>query len=138
MAGIRKNGKAYDSGDAVINILGQQEDEVVAISYNTRQAHQANKSLANEPTSWSMGEVARDCRVTLYMNAVRKLEKLAGGDLLRLAPFDINVTFVNEFNEIVNDTISCKFMDQGRDVNGEMGLKREYEMFVLDIDYNNA
>lgn len=138
MAGIRKNGKAYDSGDVLVNILGQQEDEVAEIEYSTEQQHQQNFSLANRPTSWSMGQITDTGRIVLHMNAARKIEKAAGGDLLSIAPFDINVTYANEFNELVNDTIVCKFASQGRTVDGSMGLKQEYQLFVLGIAYNNA
>lgn len=138
MAGVRKNGKAYDSGDVLVNMFGIQEDEVAAISYSTEQEHQVNHSLANRGTSWSMGRISDQGRITLYMNAARKIEKKVDGDLLKAAPFDINVTFVNEFNEIVNDTVTCKFRSQGREVTGEMGLKYEYDLFVLGVSYNNA
>ncbi len=138
MSGVRRNGKAYDSADVVLTMLGTVESEVQNITYTTSQEHQVNHSLAAEGTSWSMGKITREATITLYLNSVRKLEKLAGGDLLKLAPFDINVSFVNEFNELINDTIVCKFMSQGRTVNGEMGLAQEFQLFVLDIQYNNA
>lgn len=139
MAGVRKNGKAYDSGDVLVNLLGQQEDEVAEIEYTTEQAHQLNYSLSNEATSWSMGQIGRTARIVLHMNAAKKIEKaVPDGDLLKIAPFDINVTFVNEFNDIVNDTLTVKFMNQGRSVTGQMGIRQEYQLFVLGISYNNA
>jgi hypothetical protein len=138
MAVIRKNGKAYDSGDVIITIAGVPEDEVVDITYNTDQEHQKNHSLANKATSWSMGKIDDKASITLYMSAVNKLEKAAGGSLLRVLPFDIQVTFANEFNDIINDTLTAKFMSQGRTVDGSMGLKQQFDLFVLDIDFNNA
>lgn len=138
MAQIRKDGKAYDSGDVQVIINGIPEDEVVDITYNTTQAHQKNFSLANRATSWSMGQIDDQASITLYMNAVKKLEKATNGDLLKAKPFPINVSFVNEFNDLVNDTIMCKFMSQGRTVDGSMGLKQTFDLFVLSIDYNNV
>lgn len=138
MPGVRRNGKAYDSADVVITQLGAVESEVLNCTYSTDQEHKVNHSLSAEATSWSMGKITREGKITLYMNAVRKLEKLAGGNLLKLAPFDTNVTFVNEFNDIINDTITWKFMSQGRDINGEMGLAQEFTMFVLGVEYNNV
>lgn len=134
---VRKNGKAYDSGDVSVAILGYVEDEVSEISYNTAQEHQLNHSLNNNATSFSKGKVSHSCSITFYMAAIRKIEKAAGAGkrLIDVKPFDVNVTFTNEDNEVVNDTITCKFMDQGREVTGEMGLKRSYEMFVLGIKY---
>lgn len=137
MATIRKDGKAYDSGDVVIAMLGAVESEVSEISYSTEQEHQVNHTLANDATSWSMGKRNHSGTITMMMNCAKKLEKLAGGDLTRLAPFDINVTYINQFNEPVNDTLVCKFTNMGRQVTGEMGLSFQYNLLVLDVAYNN-
>ncbi len=136
---VRKNGKAYDSGDAVITLLGAVESEVKSITYSTEQEHQINHSLNNDGTSWSMGKIKHEAEIELYVSASNKLEKLApGGDLMKLAPFDIHCTLVNEFNAIVNDTITVKFTSQGRAVTGEMGLAFSYKLLALGIQYNNA
>lgn len=135
---IRKDGKAYDSGDVELVIAGQLEDEVSEITYSTDQEHQRNFSLKNDATSYSMGKKNHNATVTLYMAAAVRIEKKSGGDLLAMKPFDINVTYTNDDNEIVNDTLTVKFQDQGREVTGEMGLKRQYSLFVLDIKYLNS
>lgn len=55
---IRRDGKAYDGGDAVITALGQVWEEVTAIEYNTTQEHQKNHTLGSrKATSWSMGKI---------------------------------------------------------------------------------
>lgn len=135
MALVRKNGKAYDSGDVVVTIDGLIFDEVKEITYGTDQEHQANHSLANDATSWSMGKKTHKATITLYMAAVVMIESTVAGDLLRKRPFDIQVSYLNEYNEIVNDTITAKFQSQGRDVTGEMGLAKQFELFVLNINY---
>lgn len=139
MARIIKDGKAYDGGDAIITALGQIWDEVVEFSFGTSQEHKLNHTIgSNKPSSWSMGKVTYTGSITLMMNQAVALEKAAGGDLLAIKPFDINTTFADDFNEVVNDTVVCKFMSQGREINTEMGLSKQYDLFVLDIDYNNA
>lgn len=138
MTAIRKNGKAYDSGDVLVTMLGNPDVEVSEISYETTQEHQKNYSLKRKARSWSKGKIDDSCTLTLPMTEVVAIERAAGGNLLDIKPFDINVTFVDEFNDIINDTITCKFQKQGREVTGEMGLSKQFEMFVLDIDYNNA
>ena len=138
MAKIRKNGKAYDSGDVIVNMLGNPDVEVTEISYETTQEHQKNYGLKRRARSWSKGKIDDTCTLTLPMDEVVGIEKAAGGDLLSIKPFDINVTFVDDYNEIINDTITCKFQKQGRNVNGEMGLSQQFEMFVLEIKYNNV
>ncbi len=139
MARIIKDGKAYDGGDAVITALGQIWDEVVEFDFGTDQEHQANYTVgSNHASSWSMGKIAHTATITLMMKQAVAIEKAAKGNLLAIKPFDVNVTFADEYNEIVNDTVICKFAFQGRTVNTEMGLSKQYQLFTLDVDYNNA
>ncbi|MDC9722368.1 MAG: hypothetical protein PSN34_06295 [Urechidicola sp.] len=136
MAAI-KNNKAYDSADVEAVIAGIPTD-IVEISYNTEQEHQLNHTLKSKANSWSKGKITDTASVTLMVHDIAPIEKAAGGNLLNVKPFYINVSLVNEFNDIVNDTILAKFQDQGRDVTGDMGLQKQYALFVLDIKYNNA
>ncbi len=137
MSNIIRNNKAYDSGDAVTTLNGVPVD-FSEITYGSDQEHQVNHGLGNDATSWSQGKKKHTCTGTIPMHIVTPIEKAAGGDLLKIKPFFINVTFVNEYNEIVNDTILAKFQSQGREVTGDMGLQKQYELFTLDIEYNNA
>ena len=138
MARAIRNGKAYDSAD-VQTLINGIPWEVEEISYGMTQEHQLNYQLGSEkPSSWSQGKEEYSCSVTVPMHAIAALERVApGGRLTKIRPFYINVSFVNDYNDIVNDTILAKFKDQGREVTGDMGLKKQYELFVLDIDFNN-
>ncbi|RWW91859.1 hypothetical protein [Flavobacterium cerinum] len=136
MSTIIRNSKAYDSGDAEATINGIPL-EIVEISYNTEQEHQLNHTLKNRATSWSQGKITPTATITVMMHDITPIETAAGGDLLKIKPFDINVTFINDYNIPVNDTIIAKFQDQGREVTGDMGLNKQYTLFVLDIKYNN-
>lgn len=135
MADIRANGKAYDSGDVHVNFDGVMVDEVKEITYKTEGEHQLNHSLGRNATSWSRGKTTHSASITLYMGAVVAIEAASGGDLISRPPFFINVTYVNEIGEIVNDTILAKFQSQGREVTGDMGLAQQFDLFVLDIKY---
>jgi len=141
MARIIKNNKAYDSGDVVVTLLGSAFREVEEISYSTEQEHQLNHGIARTAQSWSSGKIVDKATITIPMHEIIAIEdaaKAAGGDLLAIKPFDVNVTYLNGYNKIVNDTIICKFQSTGREVTGDMGLSFQYELFVLKIDYNNA
>ena len=130
---IRRDGKAYDGGDATVFALGQMWEEVVEIDYNTTQEHQKNFTLGSRrATSWSQGKIEDTGSITV------SLENACNGDLLNIKPFPINVTFVDGYNQIVNDTILAKFQSQGRTVNTEMGLSKQYELFVLEVTYNRV
>jgi hypothetical protein len=136
MAEIIKNNKAYDSGDVDVFINGIPTN-VVEISYDTEQEHQVHHTLKHDASSWGMGKKTHSASITLMMVDAIKLEDASGGDLLNIRPFDINVTFTNEYNKIVNDTITAKFQKAGREVTGDMGLSKQYDLFVLNVDYNN-
>ena len=139
MSLIKKNGKAFDSGDVNVTLFGRNDYEVTEITYNTEQEHQPNHSLgSNKQTSFSMGKVSNSGSVTLRLASASAIEKAAGGNLLRVKPFHVNVSFVNDSNDIVNDTLLVKFQSQGRDVGGDMDLKKQYTLFVIDVDYNNV
>ena len=66
------------------------------------------------------------------MHEIAPLERVSGG-LLKIKPFTITVEFVNEFNEIVVDKIVAKFKNEGREVTGDMGLEKQYDLFALSV-----
>lgn len=136
MAEIRRSGKAYDSADAEFVIDGELYDEVTEITYGNEQEHQLNYGLASKARSWSAGKITPSASITLMMADSVRLERRGGGSLLNLPPITINVSFVNEYNEIVNDTIVAKFQSEGREVTGDMGLKKQYDLFAISVDLN--
>lgn len=139
MALILRNGKSYSSGDVKIALFGSLDYEVTAISYSTSQTHTPNYSLgSDDPTSYSMGKKERKGSITMRLPSVSAIEKAVRGDLLKIKPFPINVTYLSDENLLINDTIIAKFMDQGRDVGGDDDLKQTFELFVLDIKFNNV
>lgn len=138
MPTIFKNGKAYDGGDVVVMLFGRVDWEVTSINYNTEQEHQANHSLgSNKMTSFSMGKITNTGDISFRLASASTIEKAAGGSILNIKPFPVNITYVNDDNDIVNDTILAKFQSQGREVGGDMDIKKQYTLFVLDTDYNN-
>ncbi len=132
MADINRNGKAYDSADVKVQINGVPI-EVTSLSYGNEQEHQVNHTLGAEPTSWSRGKITPSASMGVMMHDILPLEMAAGGSLLKVKPFVITVEFVNEFNIIVVDKIVAKFKNEGREVTGDMGLKKEYELFAMKV-----
>jgi hypothetical protein len=135
MSRINRNGKAYDSGEVKVQINGVPI-EVTKISYANEQEHQLNYSLGNTPTSWSMGKVTPSASIGIAMHHITPLEVASGGSILNLKPFVITVEFVNDFNLIIVDRIVAKFKNEGREVTGDMGLEKEYELFALEVNLN--
>lgn len=135
MATIIRNNKAYDSADVKVQINGVPI-EVTSITYGNEQEHQANHTLGAEPTSWSRGKITPSASMGVMMHDILPLEMAAGGSLLNVKPFVITVEFVNEYNMIVVDKIVAKFKNEGREITGDMGLKKEYELFAMSVKLN--
>ena len=136
MAKITRNGKAYDSADVECFMNGVPID-IASATYGNEQEHQLNYTMGSEPSSWSRGKKTPSCTIGIMMHDIVPLEMAAkGGSILNIAPFEIIFTFTNEFNIIVTDRVLAKFQNEGRDVTGDMGLKKEYNMFALKVDLN--
>lgn len=134
MSTITRNGKAYDSADVKVFISGIPID-VTSITYGNEEENQLNYTLDQKPTSWSRGKITPSCTMGIMMADITPLEKAAkGGSILNIKPFDVVVVFANEYNFIVTDKLLVKFQSEGRDVTGDMGLKKEYTMFAITVD----
>lgn len=138
MAEITRNGKAYDSVDCECYMAGILQ-EITSATYGNEQEHQLNHTLGSEASSWSMGKKTPSCTIGIMMHDITPLERAAkGGSILNIKPFWMIFTFTNEFNEIITDKVLVKFQNEGREVTGEMGLKKEYTMFALKVMLNVA
>ncbi|KXX70780.1 hypothetical protein [Flammeovirga sp. SJP92] len=139
MSTARINGKAYDSSDVNVAILGRPIIEVTEVSYNSEREHQLNYRLGSgKPSSYSEGKYSYSASITLLMSEVVGIENAMGGDkdITKIKPFPITVAYLNDDNDIVVDVITAKFQSQGREVDGEMGLSKQFDLFVLNIEYN--
>ena len=136
MAKITRNGKAYDSADCEVTINGIPV-EVTTATYGNEEENQLNYTLGKKPSSWSTGKITPSATLGFMMHDIVPIELAAkGGSILNIKPFDVIVTFTNEYNVIVTDRLLVKFQNEGRDVTGEMGLKKEYSMFALKVELN--
>ena len=133
---IIRNGRAYDSGDADVNIDGDMFPGVYLLEYGIDQEHTLNYSLKNNATSWSKGKVNQNGKLGLYMADALALQKKGGGSLIDLKPFWTTSTLTNEDQETITDRVFWKFKNDGRQINGDTGLKMEYEMFVIEVQLN--
>lgn len=135
MATIRRNGKAYDSADVHVQINGVPVN-IKSISYGNEQEHRLNHGLNANASSWSVGKITPSASITVMMQDIQPLEIAAQGSLLRLRPMTITVEFVNEYNLIVVDKIIAKFQSEGREVTGDMGLEKQFDLFALSVELN--
>lgn len=138
MATITRNGKAYDSADVEVFINGVPV-EVTSATYGNEEENQLNWTLGKKASSWSSGKITPNATLGFMMHDIVPIELAAkGGSILNLKPFNVFITFTNEYNVIVTDRLLLKFNKEGREVTGEMGLKMEYPMFALEVNLNVA
>jgi len=138
MAVVKRNGKSYGEADVQVAMLGSLSWEVTALEYGVEQDHSLNYSFgSNKGTSWSSGKITPKASITIRLASASAIEKAAGGNLLSIKPFTINATYVNEYNDIINDTLTVKFKSQGRNVSGD-DIKQQFDLFAIDIDFNNV
>jgi hypothetical protein len=138
MAEITRNGKAYDSADVEVFMNGVPA-EVTTATYGNEQEHQLNWTLGQNASSWSKGKKTPSVTLGFMMHDIVPIEMAAkGSSILDIKPFNVVITFTNEFNIIVTDRLLVKFQNEGREVTGEMGLKKEYTMFALKVELNVA
>ncbi len=137
MAKITRNGKAYDSVDVKCSLNGI-DLEVTSLTYGNEQEHQLNWTIgSSEGTSWSTGKRTPSATMGVMMHDITPIEiASAGKSILDIKPFYLIVSFTNDYNLPVVDRLLVKFQNDGRDVTGEMGLKKDYTLFALKVNLN--
>lgn len=135
MSDIIVNSKAYDSVDVRVLVEGIPLN-VKSLTYGNEQDHQLNHTLQADATSWSQGKKTPSASMTVPMVDIMPLEVAAKGNLLKLKPLTAIVEYVNEYNIVVIDRVIFKFKSEGREVTGDMGLEKQYDLFALKVDLN--
>ncbi len=134
MAAIRKQ---YDHADIVLTALGGQPTNFAGISYGDETEMQLNYGRGTEPIGYSTGKkVYEDTVISLGMEEVRGMESAANGDLSKLKPFDVFVTYLNEDFGEVTDKITVK--PKGKKTaskSGDMNLTHDITCLTLGIIY---
>ncbi|MEA4916547.1 hypothetical protein [Proteiniphilum sp.] len=134
---LKRMGEVYSSGDAVVTLAGLYDINPSAIAYSYSYAHEYQRGIKRAPRGWRMGQKEYEGTITLPLDVVSAIEKFAPkGDIARIRPFPINVTFFNAENELINDLVMAKFQGNGRNVTGDGELEREFQLFIIDVKLN--
>lgn len=137
MARVKRMGEVYSAGDAKVTVAGMYDFDPSAISYGYKYAHEYQRGLKRKPRGWRMGAIEYEGSMTLALDIVAELEKMFG-DIAKIRPFPINVTYANFENEMIHDIIWAKFTGNKREITNDGELENEYELFVLDMNLNVA
>ncbi len=137
MTMLRRLGEVYSAGDVIVTLAGMFDVNPSAIEYNSKYAHEYQRGIKREPRGWRMGAKEMDGKITLPLDVISEIEKAAPkGEIARIRPFPINVTFANTDNEMIHDVVIAKFTGNGRNITQDGELEKELELFVLDVKFN--
>lgn len=137
MANITKNGKSYAFADVEVSMFGSMDYEITKLTYDVTQTKTANYSLgSSSPTSYSLGKKDYKATMTIAAKSLAKIEKACGGDLLSIKPFPIVVSYVDDENEMITDTLLVSFSKQGKSAELDKDVETTIELFCLDIKFN--
>jgi hypothetical protein len=131
------NGRAYDFTQIFVKILGAPIASVSAISYTEEQTKENNFGAGSRPVSRGRGAINASGSITLSMNDVEALRDVAlDGSLLKIEPFDIQVSFLNAQKVVTHVLKNCEFLDDGTETSqDDKDIKRSFNLVISNVKY---
>lgn len=133
------NGRSYGWGDIIINVGALPVTGVTAIKYEEEQEKEDVYGAGRRPVARGYGRIKASASITLSVETVMALTgSCREGQLNRMSPFNITVTYQPESGPIVCDVLmNCEFKKQSRDwKEGDMKNQVELELLVSHIEWN--
>ena len=133
------NGRSYGWGDIIVTIGALPITGITAIKYEEDQEKEDVYGAGRYPVARGYGRVKASASITLSVETAMALAATAkDGQLNRLAPFTITVTYQPESGPIMRDVLkNCEFKKQSRDwKEGDMKAQVELELLVSNIVWN--
>lgn len=131
------NGRAYDFTQILVKILGAPVASVSAISYTEEQTKENNFGAGSRPVSRGQGAINASGSITLSMNDIEAIRDVAlDGSLLKIEPFDIQVSYLNAQKVVTHVLKNCEFTDDGTEASqDDKDIKRSYNLVISHINY---
>lgn len=133
------NGRSYGWGDIIVSVGPLAVTGITAIKYEEEQEKEDVYGAGRYPVARGYGRVKASASITLSVETAMALAATArDGQLNRLAPFTITVTYQPESGPIMRDVLkNCEFKKQSRDwKEGDMKAQVELELLVSNIVWN--
>lgn len=130
------NGREYGWADIVVNIGGVPVTGIRAVKYDEEMEKENIYGAGRNPVSRGYGRVRSTASVTLLMGTVMALRaKAPKGQLFRIAPFSITVSYQPEAGPIVTHILkNAEFKKSTFDwKEGDMSKEIELELIISHI-----
>lgn len=123
------NGKAYDYVDIAVTIAGVPVKGISSISYTEEREIANNYGTGSRPVSQGAGPIDATASFEIDANEIYAIRQAAPGkSLLRIANFDITVSFLNEQGFTTDVIKNCRFMNDGVETSqGDTNVKRTFD-----------
>lgn len=131
------NGRAYSYVEVVVKIAGVEIPSVSKISYTEEQQKENNYGTGSRPVSRGIGKIEPKASIEMSMNDVEAIRDVApDGSLLKLPPFDIQVTFLNAQKVVTHVVKSCEFTNDGVEAGtDDKDIKKSFDLIPSHIVY---
>ncbi len=135
---LRINGTIYGWPSLTANILGLPLVGIQGIDYKDSQETDLIYGAGNYPVGIGLGNIKCDGKLTLLLNEVEALTRVApNGRLQEIPPFDITVTFTGKSGELVTHKLrGCVFTENALSVKqGDKVIAVECPLLISFIEW---
>lgn len=131
------NGIAYSYVDVKVKLAGVVIPSVSKINYTEEQEKENNYGTGERPVSRGRGKIEPKASFEISMNDIEALRDVApNGSLLKLQPFDIEVSFLNAQRVITHTIKNCEFTSDGVEAGtDDKDIKRTFDLIPSHILY---
>lgn len=133
------NGISYNYASININLLGVNPKGIRSINYSTTRGTQHFYGVGDKPVALGYGNLTFNASFEIQFEDVQAfrdaVRAISGGDITKLAPFDINISFGNVGQNIKVHTLKqCVFLDDGvSGTSGDGTFVMTYNILPADI-----
>ena len=134
---IAIGGKVFDHGDVEIDFLGNRPVNFKGVEITESEDFELAYGKGKTPIGWSSGNYEYGGKVNLGQDEISAIRKAAGGSILRIRPFNMTITVINDDNTPMVYVVLCKFISDGFNSNsGDKDLAQELELGVISVNLN--
>jgi hypothetical protein len=132
------NGKSYEWGDIVLNIMGVPIVGITAIEYEEKQDMKNIYGAGRRPVSRGYGAIEPTCKITLLMEEVENIQSVApNGNLMDIPEFDIVVMFADSaLTPRKHKLRNARFMNNNRVSNqGDTSIPVAFDLIISHVEW---
>lgn len=132
------NGRSYDWGSIIINIMGVPFTGVTSIDYEEKQDTKNIFGAGTRPISRGLGNIEPSAKITLLAEEVENLTLVAPlGNLMNIPEFDIVVCYIDSALLPKKHKLrNVRFMNNNRKVKqGDTSIGIDLELVLSHIEW---